>query len=172
MFEAGGEPEVVGVQQRDEWGAGGADAGVAGGGQATVGLVDVRQASTQAVCVRAQELLHPLLCVVGGAVVDEEDVPVRFGLGEDAFDGSGEEVCGVVGRDEDVDFAHGELCGYGGLMGDAPWPVRIVEVRQWRVGSTCRHTFGVGRIGGEDGTLGMLRVLSIAAIVLCVVRDV
>ena len=94
------QPEVVGVEKRDERCCGGRDAGVAGACRAGFGLVHEPH-------LRAEVSLHAVAGGVGGGVVhhDHIEIEVRgcLALQKDALDGLPNEPGGVVGRYDDAD---------------------------------------------------------------------
>ena len=116
-LEVVGLPEVVAVEERDEIAGGGAEAGVAGAGEAAVFLDEV----DDAVCGIGEEGGE---CGfegggVGRAVVDDEDFVGWDGLGEGGAEGFGQVLGDVVGGDDDADARGGGVGdrGEGGCGG-------------------------------------------------------
>lgn len=90
--KAVGEPFVVGIEEGDPVAGCGVDAGVAGGGGSCVGLRD--EAYTGAGGG------DDLDCVVGGAVIDDDNLAGGIGLGQDAVNGPPDVGGAVVGRND------------------------------------------------------------------------
>jgi len=96
-----GLPQVVGVQEGDEIAGGGGDARVARGRHAGVLPADVAQA-------RVAPAADALRGVVGGPVVDDDDLEALVGLGERAVDRLPHHAGTVIGWDHDG-YLHGVL---------------------------------------------------------------
>ena len=96
VLEVMGEPFVVGVEKGDPGGAGVGDAGVAGGGGASVRLADVLD--------QGREFRGEGSGVVGRAVVNDDDFGRGGSLGQDAGNSAVETGGGVVGWDDDADI--------------------------------------------------------------------
>ena len=95
-FQLAREPFVVRVQEREHVAAGARRAGVAGGGDAAIGLPHGGHAAVVAVEDGGG--------VVGRAVVDDDHLGRRQRLREDALDAAGQEARVVERRDHDRDF--------------------------------------------------------------------
>ena len=133
-LEVGGLPEVVAVEERDEVAGGGADAGVAGAREAAVFLDEVDDLAGEFGEEGGEGELEG--GGVGRAVVDDEDLVGRDGLGEGGAEGFGEVQGDVVGGDDDADARRG-----GG------WA--------WRRWSCCGGSPSVGFCGcGDRSSMG------------------
>lgn len=105
--------DVVAFSDPDVFALGGLDASVPlDEGAAGVGVVE-QELDVWQVCVG----LDDLSAVVGGAVVEDEDVEVAVGLVEYAVDALAEVVSVVVVGDDDSDVGHGVLAGGVGIIG-------------------------------------------------------
>lgn len=105
-----GEKLVVGIQKGEESAAGAVNAAVAGRAASRVLLTD----RAEAVAKFAFIALHDCGSVVGGAVVDENDLPIGECLGLNGFDGAGQKRRAVVGRDDDGHGGRGHTWGFIG----------------------------------------------------------
>ena len=105
LLELVGAPQIVVVAEGDPGGGGVKDAGVAGGGDAGVGLAEEADGGAEGLEVCGDW--------GGRAVVDENDFGWGEGLGEDGCDGLAEEVGAVVGGDDDADDGRGHGCSGG-----------------------------------------------------------
>lgn len=95
LLEFIGAPQVVVVAKGDPGGGAVEDAGVAGGGDAGVGL------AVKADC--RPEVLDGCWNRCGGTVVDDDDFGWGEGLGKERGDGLVEEVGAVISGDNDAD---------------------------------------------------------------------
>ena len=92
-------PPVVGIEKGDVLAVGFLNGPVARGAKTPVGVLHIKDALSEAGGDGRS--------VIGGAVVDDDDLDVRVGLGEDAFDGLGEIPTVVVAGNDGRDSRHG-----------------------------------------------------------------
>lgn len=89
---------IVGIDESDPFAGGDFEAGVAGGGEALIRLMDDLNAGIFLREDVAEGSTH-----VGRAVVDEDDLEVRVDLATDGLDAALEDFRDVVNRDDDRD---------------------------------------------------------------------
>ena len=107
-IELAGEPEIVAIEEGEQGASTGANRGVAGGGDSTVGE---GQEPDSGVSTR-----H-LSCTIGRAVVGDDHLERVVTLREDAVERLAEVVLAVVGRYDHADhvFHRGQLAAVGAL---------------------------------------------------------
>lgn len=101
-FDKVGLDRVVGVDKGNVGASSDGEAGVAGGREALVFLMDDFNTGVALFVDVAKFAAH-----VGGAVVDEDDLEMVIGLGKDGVDATLEELRDVIDGDDDGDEGGG-----------------------------------------------------------------